>query len=131
MKNLLLLKIAAILALIGLVYVVGSGSLGSITNTRQTGQQERENSQVVEILAKNGYFPRNIVVEPGRLIDLKVKTKNTFDCSADFRIKKLGIATVLQPNNEEIFQLPILRPGEEIDGSCGMGMYGFVIKARG
>ncbi len=113
------------------VYFLGSGKMAAGGTLKKSQDQARENALKIEILAKNGYSPLENMVEANRPIDLKVKTQNTFDCSADFRIRRLGIATVLKPNNEEIFQLPPLAPGEEIQGSCGMGMYGFVIKAKG
>lgn len=128
MKNILLPL--AILGLIAAAYLFGSGGSAGSMQKKVEQNQARSNVQTIEMLAKNGYSPKDVVVDSGRPIDLKVKTKNTFDCSADFRIKKLGIAVVLQPNNEETFQLPSLQPGETIDGSCGMGMYGFVIRAR-
>lgn len=124
---------AWLLLLIGLivgVYFLGSGKTTTNSALQKAQDQNRESVVNVEMLAKNGYSPSENTVEANRPIDLKVKTQNTFDCSADFRIRRLGIATVLKPNNEEIFHLPPLAPGEEIQGSCGMGMYGFVIKAK-
>ncbi len=87
-----------------------------------------EQIQVIEILAKGGYNPKEITVKAGIKTIVKVKTQNTFDCSAALSIPKLGIREILDSNNTKTIEIEPQKSGEEIEGTCQMGMYGFKIK---
>lgn len=85
--------------------------------------------QLIDLTAKGGYFPRDIIVKPGIPIKLRVITQNTFDCSSAFRIPKLNIFKGLPPSGITEFDLPALQSGEVLAGTCSMGMYRFNLRA--
>jgi plastocyanin domain-containing protein len=89
----------------------------------------RDGVQYVTLEAKGGYFPYVTKVEAGRSTKLIVKTRGTYDCSSVLVIRDFDIQKTLKPTGEEVFDLGVLKSGQEIEGSCGMGMYGFRIEA--
>ncbi len=85
-------------------------------------------TQIIEVKAKGGYFPQIIEAEANKNTILRVTTMNTFDCSASFSIPKYRISKVLPPTGTTDFEIGSHNPGEVLDGTCSMGMYGFKIK---
>lgn len=85
--------------------------------------------QYVRIDAKGGYFPNITKVEANIPTKLIVKTRGTYDCSAALVMRDFDIKKTLKPTGEEIIDLGVLKSGQEIEGTCSMGMYGFKIVA--
>lgn len=96
--------------------------------TSITKVSEELGTQIIEVKAKGGYSPQIIEAEANKNTILRVTTMNTFDCSASFSIPKYKIAKVLPPTGTTDFDIGSHKPGEVLDGTCSMGMYGFKIK---
>ena len=87
-----------------------------------------DGKQIIDISAKGGYSPRIISAKSGIPTTLRVKTSQTFDCSASLVIPKLSYQKFLQPSGtEEIVITPEQARGT-MRGLCAMGMYNFQIK---
>ena len=89
----------------------------------------RDGVQYVRIDAKGGYSPNITKVEANIPTKLIVKTSGTYDCSSTLVMRDFDIQKTLKPTGEEVIDLGVLKSGQEIDGTCGMGMYGFKIVA--
>jgi plastocyanin domain-containing protein len=124
LKNIFLV-LAISIALIFVYKAGGSSESNQIISTAKV-----ENGlQIVDLVAKGGYFPRTIQVQPNMPIKLKVETKNTFDCSSAFQIPNLKISKSLPPSGVTEFNIPALAPGQSLEGNCSMYMYRFTLKA--
>ena len=82
-----------------------------------------EGKQVIEVLAKNGFSPNFVTAKANLPVVLKVKTENTFDCSAVMSIPKLGIRESLPPTGYTSIQIPAQESGTTLDATCSMGMF--------
>ena len=82
--------------------------------------------QVVEILAKGGYFPEKSVAKAGIPTILRFKTNGTFDCSSIVRVPSLDITKNLPPSGSLDVDLGSPKAGV-MQGTCGMGMYPYEI----
>ncbi len=82
--------------------------------------------QIVEILAKGGYFPEKSVAKAGLPTILRLKTSGTFDCSSIVRIPSLNITKNLPPSGTLDVDLGSPKVGV-MQGTCGMGMYPYEI----
>lgn len=82
--------------------------------------------QIVEILAKGGYFPEKSVAKAGIPTILRLKTNGTFDCSSIVRIPSLNITKNLPPSGSLDVDLGSPTAGV-MQGTCGMGMYPYEI----
>ncbi|MBP7859548.1 cupredoxin domain-containing protein [Patescibacteria group bacterium] len=126
--NKIFLLTLPIFALAGVLFF-----LSSTDNNRDKVLSEKSevvqngDTQEIEILAKGGYSPREINAKSGIKTLLKIKTQNTYDCSAALSIPKLGIREILDSNNIRTFEIDPQEKGSEIQGTCQMGMYGFKI----
>jgi plastocyanin domain-containing protein len=89
----------------------------------------KDGVQYVTIDARGGYFPKESSIKPNMPTKLIIRTNNTYDCSASLVIRSANFQKMLKPTGEEIIDLGTLKSGQEIDGTCGMGMYGFKIVA--
>ena len=83
--------------------------------------------QIIEILARGGYTPRRIEAQAGIPTVLKVRTQNTFDCSASLVIPRLNYRKMLSPLGTEEIQISAEKAQGTLKGLCSMGMYGFEI----
>lgn len=89
----------------------------------------KDGVQYVTIDARGGYFPKESTIKPNMPTKLIIRTNNTYDCSASLVVRSANFQKMLKPTGEEIIDLGTLKSGQEIDGTCGMGMYGFKIVA--
>jgi uncharacterized protein len=133
----LLFKVAGIIVLVfGVVSLWASlAVLGYVTpptfpssSASASRGEIRDGVQYVTVTAKNGYEPRNITLKAGIPTKLIVSTSETYDCSAALQIPALGEKQFLSPTGEQVIDLGVRSPGEEIAGTCVMGMYGFTLK---
>jgi plastocyanin domain-containing protein len=85
-------------------------------------------TQVLDIAAKGGYSPRQIIAKAGVPSILKVSTQSTFDCSSALTIPALNYRDYLPPTGITEIPIPPQKPGTVITGLCSMGMYSFRIK---
>lgn len=111
---------------VGFVWLLlgGSGDEGS----GNSAVREEEGIQVIRIFARGGYSPRQVVAKAGKVTQLELVTKGTYDCTAAFAIPSLGYQKLLPPTGATRFDLPIPAAGSRLVGVCSMGMYSFVVK---
>jgi plastocyanin domain-containing protein len=88
----------------------------------------QENKQIIELIAKGGYFPATIQASANKATILRIKTNNTFDCSSALTIPSLGINKRLPQTGSTDIEIEPRNAGTQIDGTCSMGMYYFSIK---
>ena len=129
-KNLFIATIIILLSalLASVIFFGGSKDSGSESATLQN-VEVRDGVQYVRIDAKGGYSPNITKVEANIPTKLIVKTSGTYDCSSTLVMRDFDIQKTLKPTGEEVIDLGVLKSGQEIDGTCGMGMYGFKIVA--
>ena len=87
-----------------------------------------DGKQVIEIKAKGGYTPREILAKADILTVIRIKTQGTFDCSSALVIPSLNYRKNLAPSGVTEIEVPPQKIGVVINGTCAMGMYGFSIK---
>lgn len=128
-------KTASIIIAVGLVVAFGIVFFGQTRNNSELAPAQsaqnvevRDGVQYVTITAKGGYSPRISTIQGGIPTKLIVRTNGTYDCSASLVVRSSGFRKVLQPTGEEIIDLGTPKPGEKIQGVCGMGMYNFQIR---
>ena len=137
MKN----KISLIIIIFGLV--VGAGIIFfsnpkkneniNYENIKDEQKAQTENTetkegiQYITIEAKGGYSPRITKAKAGIPTKLIVKTDGTYDCSSALVIKSLNYRKILPKTGEEVIDLGIPKAGNPIGGTCGMGMYSFMV----
>ncbi len=91
------------------------------------GTTQATGKQVIEIFAKGGYTPRQVSAKSGEESILRIKTKNTFDCSTALVIPSLSYQAMLKPTGSVDIPLPVQEPGAKLVGLCSMGMYSFEV----
>jgi plastocyanin domain-containing protein len=84
--------------------------------------------QIINMKAKNGFTPSDIVAYANMPTILRVQTSNTIDCSNTVRIPKLGISQPLTFNGTTDINIPPAEKGQELVGTCGMAHYVFKIR---
>ncbi|OGN31897.1 MAG: hypothetical protein A3I32_02085 [Candidatus Yanofskybacteria bacterium RIFCSPLOWO2_02_FULL_45_10] len=87
-----------------------------------------EGKQVIQIIAKGGYSPRNSVAKAGMPTVLKIKTSGTFDCSSALVIPSLSYRANLPMSGETLIDVPTQPVGSTLQGICAMGMYSFSVQ---
>jgi plastocyanin domain-containing protein len=93
------------------------------TNVNTEGEK-----QIIEITAKGGYSPDETIAKAGVPTIIRVKTNNTFDCSAALRIKSLGYSKNLPATGTTDIEVPAQVAGTTLKALCSMGMYNFSIQ---
>ena len=124
-------KIIIIVCLIfagGLIYFASnSGQVPASSknsgDTKVVAVQIVDGKQIIEVTARGGYNPRDIVAKANIPTILRMKTSGTFDCSAAFVIPSLNIQKMLPQTGVTDFEIPVQKAGANITGTCGMGMY--------
>ena len=99
-----------------------SKSPGDSSTVEQSGDK-----QVINLKAKGGYTPRNILAKANTPSVLKISTSSTYDCSSDIRISSLNFSKLLPATGLTEVEIPAQSAGAQIKGTCSMGMYSFVI----
>lgn len=84
--------------------------------------------QVIEISARGGYSPRVVKAKAGVESVVRMKTKNTYDCSLALTIPEIGYSNFLPATGVTDIPISSGEPGEKLIGSCSMGMYFFEIQ---
>ncbi len=124
-------KIIIIVCLIfagGLIYFASnSGQVPASSknsgDTKVVAVQIVDGKQIIEVTARGGYNPRDIVAKANIPTILRMKTSGTFDCSAAFVIPSLNIQKMLPQTGVTDIEIPSQTSGSNIAGTCGMGMY--------
>jgi P-type Cu+ transporter len=81
--------------------------------------------QIIEITARGGYTPRLIKAKAGLTTVIRIKTQNTYDCSAALVLPKLNYQKFLEANGVEEITLQPEQAQGSFNGLCSMGMYSF------
>ena len=120
------IAISALFFGLGLLFIFQTRSASAPTG--EWGTVSVENGvQTVSLLAKGGYFPQSIRLAANMETLLEVHTQNTYDCSASLLIPDLSFATSLPQNGTTEVKIPAQKSGTVLQGTCGMGMYGFTL----
>lgn len=126
----IIITIALVVGL-GIIFIGGPKSKNNTsTATNQISQNRviKDGVQYITINAKGGYSPKTSTAKAGIPTKLIVKTDSTYDCSASLIIHSIGYQKILPQTGETEIDLGIQGTGEVIQGSCGMGMFGFQIR---
>jgi len=85
-----------------------------------------DGKQIIELNAKNGFSPTVTNAKAGVPTTLRILTAGTYDCSSVISIPELDIRRNLPPSGTTEIEIGAHAKGT-MDGTCGMGMYPFVI----
>ncbi|MHB1347635.1 MAG: cupredoxin domain-containing protein [Candidatus Humimicrobiaceae bacterium] len=83
--------------------------------------------QIIEVVAKGGYSPKNIEAKAGLPTILVMKSEGAYGCERAFYLPDFKISKLLPENGKTEFDLGTPAKGTEIVGLCSMGMYYFQI----
>lgn len=125
MKNTILSIVAATILIAGTYFLTVRG-VPSDSIPVQNVTTEKGN-QIITITAKGGFLPRKSIAKAGIPTILRFDTHGTFDCSSSVRIPSLGISETLPSSGSTDISLGTQNTGT-VNGTCGMGMYPFVIE---
>lgn len=84
--------------------------------------------QIIHVLARGGYNPKQVTAKGGIPTKLEVETKGTYDCSSAFTIPSMGYKKMLPPTGITSIDLPSQPAGSSLLALCGMGMYSLGIQ---
>ena len=108
----------------------------SISGQDQVGGREKkedagnvsvvDGKQIVEIRVKGGYQPRKTEAKAGVPTVVRFVTNGTFDCSSSVTIPSKKISKNLPSTGTTDIEIGTPDAGT-LSGTCGMGMYSFVI----
>lgn len=124
------MKLIVISLIIAAVLIVGTVIMTRSSNPDSTDSGNNVSlvagKQIIDLRAKGGYSPKNSIAKAGVPTVLRVNTAGTFDCSSAIRIPSLGISQNLPPSGNTEIDLGTPSAGT-LQGTCGMGMYRFII----
>ena len=137
MKSTILSIIGAALILSGAVYLSNnlSSSSGKTTTKVLVPEENIHNvsivdgKQIIEINTKGGYSPTLSEAKAGMPTILRFKTNGTFDCSSSVRLPSMNISKILPNTGTTDIDLGMQKLGT-LSGTCGMGMYKFVVNFK-
>ena len=128
-KYIVLISIIIAVIMLGTAFYIKAGNQQNISNEPAPVPIKEENGiQVIRILARGGYSPRQIFAKAGAPVRIEMETKMTYDCSSVFVIPSLKYQKRLPPTGVTVIDVPAQSPGSSLIGLCGMGMYSFEIK---
>lgn len=105
---------------------VSSKSVKSESKT--TNITIEDEKQIVSIISTaGGYSPSKTVAQANMPTILRMNSQNSYGCERSFRIPKMNINEILPTEGTTDIDLGTPEKGEEIFGSCSMGMYTFTI----
>ena len=135
MKSTVISIIVSVLILTGAVYLTNNMSFslpGKATVKAPVPEENIHNvsivdgKQIIEINTKGGYSPKLSEAKAGIPTTLRFKTNGTFDCSSSVRIPNMNISKILPNTGSTDIDLGTQKLGT-LSGTCGMGMYKFVV----
>lgn len=94
-----------------------------VTSPLTSGQ-----TQVLEIMVRGGYGPRQQTARANIPSILRLITNGTYDCSSAVKIPAIGYESYLPPTGITVVDIPSQKPGTTLVGICSMGMYSFKIR---
>ncbi len=125
----MLLLVLGVLIL-GIMLFRGSGQKQKTAEGIDANVTMTNGQQIVQIKVKGGYQPQTSEIKADVPTILRFETNGTFDCTSTIRIPSLGISQHLPPSGITDVALGTLPVGV-VQGTCGMGMYRFVLNVNG
>ena len=120
--------VVTVLALGGIVALSRSGGPNSVPSAEEASNVYMEDGkQVINITAKGGYSPRNVMAKANVPTVIRMITNGTFDCSSALNVTAVGFRGNLPPSGITPIEVPPQKSGATIDGVCAMGMYSFAV----
>lgn len=120
-------KPALIILSIGILFAFGIIFYGGKQSASVEKVEIRDGVQYVTISARGGYSPAVSNAEAGIPTKLIVETRGTYDCSAALVVRAANFQEMLPQTGTAEIDLGTKKPGEKVEGVCGMGMYSFEI----
>ena len=118
------------ISLLVVVVLIGGALFLSNKNSQVKGEDTSqyisvENGiQVINVIANSqGYTPKSIEAKAGIETVLRMESQNTYGCERSFRIPSMDITEILPTQGSVDIPLGTPSKGENIFGSCSMGMY--------
>ena len=118
--------------------IIVGGSL--FLNKKNTPIQGEESSQYVSmedgvqivnvVVNAKGYTPSSVEASAGIKTVLRMESQNSYGCERSLRIPSLEITEILPSEGTTDIDLGVPKEGENIFGSCSMGMYTFKISFK-
>lgn len=121
-KFLVAFSIALSVGLIWFALSIGNEPSDPISSIRVEG-----GTQIIHVLARGGYSPRQIVAKADMPTVLEIETKGTYDCSLALNIPKVGFKKSLPNTGTTKIEVPREMTNGNLDGVCAMGMYSFTV----
>lgn len=116
--------VLSIIICFGLIWgILTSNSDQTSTQADFTAVREENGTQYIHILARGGYFPRQITAKANMPTILEMETKGTYDCSAALTIPKLNYQKFLPGTGITNIEIPKNMATNSLDVLCSMGMY--------
>jgi plastocyanin domain-containing protein len=120
--------VVTVLALGGIVALSRSGGPNSVPSSEESPNVYMEDGkQIINITAKGGYSPRNVMAKANVPTVIRMITNGTFDCSSALNVSAVGFRGNLPPSGTTPIEVPPQKSGATIDGVCAMGMYSFAV----
>ncbi len=120
--------VVTVLALGGIVTLSRSGGPNSVPSSEEASNVYMEDGkQIINITAKGGYSPRNVMAKANVPTVIRMITNGTFDCSSALNVPAVGFRGNLPPSGTTPIEVPPQKSGATIDGVCAMGMYSFAV----
>lgn len=127
MNKIVVSILISVVVIVGAIFMSQSGESKGGSGGSAEAVYVEEGKQVIEINARGGYFPRVVKAEAGVESVVRMRTKNTYDCSIALTIPDIGYSGFLPTNGVTDILIPSGEPGGKLIGSCSMGMYFFEI----
>lgn len=118
-------KTALVIISLGLVVALGVIFAGG--RKEIGGVEIKDGVQYIRIEAGGGYSPQITEAKADIPTKLIMKTSGVFDCSASLVIPSIEYQKMLPQAGETEIDLGTHKVGDKVQGTCSMGMYGFVI----
>jgi plastocyanin domain-containing protein len=104
------------------VYYTDGDKASSVT---PEAVREEDGVQIIHVLARGGYTPRNISAAANKPTKFEIETKGTYDCSSSFTIPSLNYRQQLPASGMTLIDIPPQEKGTRLTSACSMGMYTF------
>jgi len=130
-------KNSIIISLIIVLLLVGGSLFLTKKNTPVEGGTSaqyvsmEDGVQIVKVVVNaKGYTPNSVEAKAGIKTVLRMESQNSYGCERSLRIPSLEITEILPSQGTTDIDLGIPKEGENIFGSCSMGMYTFKISFK-
>ncbi|KKP65335.1 MAG: hypothetical protein UR61_C0026G0008 [candidate division WS6 bacterium GW2011_GWE1_34_7] len=125
------------ISLLFVLLLIGGSFILSKKNTPIEGSDTskyvflEDDVQIVKVTVNTqGYTPNSVEAKAGLKTILRMESQNSFGCERSLRIPSLEITEILPSEGTTDIDLGTPKEGENIFGSCSMGMYTFKISFK-